>query len=136
MKRKYYGRFSDYTEPDISSCRFSDGAVIYEKKTAQPRYPDMEKLWEKFIKQIYDKMKEAMQSGNYEPETIGNELIYWAGRKDAFAVALILNMHREYCRKWFFDESTPKEVADLIANLQFSLLSGNSYDKMKKISES
>lgn len=119
MGRKYYGRYTEFIQPDVEKCKFHDESVIYVPKTGEAYYKNVDDIWKAMKLSIEQKVQEAMKNGNLGVEKTGGELLHWIGARDTYALAMVLNMYWEYCWTHFFSYDTPLEVIDFILNLRF-----------------
>lgn len=117
--RKYYGRYTDFTLPNIEKCTFYDDSVIYIPGSGEAYYKNMNDIWNGMELVVKKKMQDAKEYGDSSVKIMGTEMLHWIKEQDLFDIAMILNMHWDYCWRTFFACDAPLDVIDVVINLRF-----------------
>lgn len=105
MEEKYFNRHTKFEMPVIEECQACDDSLLFDERTGEPKYNDMEQVWQnlyQFIRIfVYPDSESEVEE---ELRIVGGEILKWIKKKDAFAVSMLLAFHSDFLDMYFFND--------------------------------
>lgn len=125
--------------PELEGCSFGDEFFMFEGVEGQPRYQDVNEVWDMFIQWIEKEQQQMLALKNDEESYeywIGSQLIEFAKKRNAHSMYMLMKRNWEEFRdNYLSKEECPEAVMDFVRGIMYEKMTekqmwGSREDRM------